>query len=128
MESSKVYTFPCDTVGDYVKIVTGRNGSDQKLGFSDVKVFAKKMTGPIVELNGDVKLQRNGYLPESSHQLRTKCGSVYSEPITISFPCSITAKTVAPGAVYTVDTTIEMSKLFEINTDGGCIIPTCVLK
>ena len=36
---STLYTFDCQAVGDYIKIVTGRNDSDQKLSFSYVKVF-----------------------------------------------------------------------------------------
>ena len=45
VEKSKVYSFPCDTAGNFVKIVTGRD--DKKLTFSNVKVygiFNKTMT------------------------------------------------------------------------------------
>ena len=39
VRKSKVYTFNCQEVGDYIKIVTGRNNSDQKLSFSYVYVY-----------------------------------------------------------------------------------------
>ena len=45
VEKSKVYTFKCDTVGDYVKIVTGRNDTDQRLTFSNVAVYAANVGG-----------------------------------------------------------------------------------
>jgi hypothetical protein len=41
IESSKVYKIECDAVGDYIKIVTGRNSIDQKLSFANVEVYAK---------------------------------------------------------------------------------------
>ena len=42
LEASKPYTFYCDlVVGDYIKIVTGRNASDMKLSISGVQVFQK---------------------------------------------------------------------------------------
>ena len=36
---SKVYSFPCDAVGDFVKIVPGK--SDGELAFANIKVYAK---------------------------------------------------------------------------------------
>ena len=38
IEKSKLYTFQCQLVGDYVKIVTGR--ADGKLSIAELKVFA----------------------------------------------------------------------------------------
>ena len=37
VEKSKVYTYDCDAVGDFVKIVTGRE--DKKLAFANVEVY-----------------------------------------------------------------------------------------
>ena len=39
VESSKRYVFECDFIGDYVKVVTGRNDIDQKLGFSLIELY-----------------------------------------------------------------------------------------
>lgn len=42
IEPKKTYTFGCDdAVGDFIKIVTGRNDTDQKLTFSLVKVYSR---------------------------------------------------------------------------------------
>ena len=38
VEKSKVYSFNCDAVGDYIKIVTGRD--DGYLSFVNVEVYA----------------------------------------------------------------------------------------
>ena len=40
VESSKVYIFNCDAVGDFVKVMTGRNDTDQKLTFAMVEVYS----------------------------------------------------------------------------------------
>ena len=37
IEQSKIYSFPCDLVADFVKIVTGR--TDMKLAFAKVEAF-----------------------------------------------------------------------------------------
>lgn len=39
VERSKVYTFDCEAVGDFVKIMTGRNDKDQKLTFANLEVY-----------------------------------------------------------------------------------------
>lgn len=44
----EVYSFTTDTVGDYVKIVTGHNDSDQKLTFSKVEVYASTSSASTV--------------------------------------------------------------------------------
>ena len=36
-----MYTFNCSATGNYVKIVTGRNDSDQFIAFAEVEVYAK---------------------------------------------------------------------------------------
>lgn len=47
VENAKEYTFDCEAIGDYVKIVTGRNEIDQKLTFANVEVYGTNQADKI---------------------------------------------------------------------------------
>ena len=71
-ENSKVYTFNTDTVGDYVKIVSGRK--DGYLSFANVEVYATDYK---------VKLIDFGFATNCSagHKLKQFCGTpMYMDP------------------------------------------------